>query len=272
MRNYLLPLGLIFIAISIQAQKPVSILQVPGGSQFCKIDEKGISILPSGRYVTPAGSLIRITHDPFGMSISPDGKKAVTLHNGVFTVIDLAVLNSTRVPSYDKKILSPLSNGSFLGVAFAPDSKTVYLSGGDNGAVIVYDIQKFKRLDSISLNGKINGTDFDDSFTSDLLLNESNNELLILDRGNFRLVRYDLTTKKIVASISVGRQPFGLALSADKKMAFVANVGMYSYPLVEGMDSTNYNSMMINWHPYANNSKESIEGTTIDGKKIPGVG
>jgi DNA-binding beta-propeller fold protein YncE len=272
MRKHLLLFASIFLFLLGNAQKPLNILQVPGANEFCKIDEKGISILPSGRYVTPAGQFIRITHDPFGMALSPDGKKAVTLHNGVFTIIDLVSMNATRVPGYDKKIVSPLSNGSFLGVAFAPDSKTVYLSGGDNGAVIVYDIQKFERIDSISLNGEINGTDYEDSFTSDLLLNESNNELLILDRGNFRLVRYDLTAKKIIASIAAGRQPFGLALSADKKMAFVANVGMYSYPLVEGMDSTNYNSMMINWHPYADNSKESIEGTTIDEKKIPGVG
>lgn len=47
---------------------------------------------------------------------------------------------------------------------------------------------------------------------------------------------------------------------------------MYAYPLVEGMDSTNYNSMMINWHPYPDNSPASINGTIIDGKKIPGVG
>ncbi len=272
MKKYFFPFLLMILVVQIYAQNPVSILQIPGTNEFCKINEKGISVLPSGRYVTPAGQLIRITHDPFGMAISPNGTKAVTLHNGVFTIIDLASMNATRVPSYDKKIVSPLSNGSFLGVAFAPDSKTVYLSGGDNGAVIVYDIQKFERIDSISLNGNVNGTDYDDSFTSDLLLNENNNELLILDRGNFRLVRYDLASKKIVASIAAGRQPFGLALSADKKMAFVANVGMYSYPLIEGMDSTNYNSMMINWHPYADNSKESIEGTTIDGKKIPGVG
>ena len=272
MKKIFLSFIVIFFSILVYAQKQVNILQVPGSKEFCKIDEKGISVLPSGRFVTPAGEMIRITHDPFGMAISPDGKNVVTLHNGVFTIIDLASLSHTRVPSYDDKIASPLSNGSFLGVAFAPDSKTIYLSGGDNGAVIVYDISSLQRLDSISLNGKINGEDFGDSFTSDLLLNESNNELLVLDRGNFRMVRIDLATKKITATINVGRQPFGLAVSPDKKMAFVANVGMYSYPLVEGMDSTNYNSMMINWHPYPDNSKASIEGTMIDGKKIPGVG
>lgn len=278
-----------------QPKRGVEILQVPGKNEFCKINEASTTILPSGRYVTPAGSLIRITNDPFGMALSPDGKKAVTLHNGVFTIIDLASLQGIRVPAYNNKLTSPLAHqplnaspfadsitkraittalpqGSFLGVAFAPNSKTVYLSGGDNGAVIVYDIEKLQRVDSITLNGNINGTVFDDSFTSDLLLNQNNNELLILDRGNFRMVRYDLGTKKISASIPVGRQPFGLALSADKKMALVANVGMYSYPLIEGMTKENADSMMIPGHPYGDNTKESINGTVIDGKKIPGVG
>ena len=287
-------LSLLFCSLHLTAQKPVTILQVPGKDQFCSINEKGVSVLPSGRLVTPAGNFIRITNDPFGMCISPDGKKAVTLHNGVFTIVDLALLQATRVPSYNQQINSPLAHdplgdtsfaavdknlkvipspltqGSFLGVAFGDDSKTVYLSGGDNGAVIAYNIETMQRLDSISLNGKVSGVDFDDSFTSDLLYN--NGELLILDRGNFRLVRYDIVSKKITASIPAGRQPFGLAISPDKKMAFVANVGMYEYSLIEKMDSANYNSMMIDHHPYGDNTKESIEGTTIEGKKIPGVG
>ncbi|MGK2862455.1 MAG: bifunctional YncE family protein/alkaline phosphatase family protein [Chitinophagaceae bacterium] len=271
-KKYFLFLILVISSILLNAQRQVNILQVPGKNEFCKIDEKGKSVLPSGRYLTPAGKLIRITHDPFGMAISPDGKKAVTLHNGVFTIIDLSSLSHTRIPSYDGRLTSPLSSGSFLGVAFASDSKTIFLSGGDNGAVIIYDISTLMRLDSISLNGKIDNVNFDDSFTSDLLLNDNKNELLVLDRGNFRMVRIDLTLKKITASIKVGRQPFGLSLSPDKKTAFVANVGMYEYPLVTGMDSSNYNEMMVNWHPYADNTKESINGTIIDGKKIPGVG
>jgi len=253
-----------------QAQKTVHTLQVPGRDLYSKINEKGVSVIPSGRLLTPAGELIRITHDPFGMAVSPDGKKAVTLHDGVFTIIDIAGMTNTRVPSYDKKIVSPLSHGSFLGIAFAPDSRTVYLSGGDNGSVIVYDIERLQRLDSISLNGKVGAEDFEDSFTSDLLLN--GDELLILDRAHFRMVRYHLTDKKITASIPVGRQPFGLSLSSDKKTAFVANVGMYSYPLITGATKENYDSLMISRHPYGDNTPESINGTVMEGKKIPGVG
>lgn len=254
------------------AQKQVNILQVPGINRYSKIDTAGTSVLPSGRFITPAGKTIRITHDPFGLSVSPDGKKAVTLHNGVITLIDIASMNGIRVPAYGKKIVSPLPNGSFLGVAFSPDSKTLYLSGGDNGAVIVYDAEKFVKTDSLSLNGNVGGKEYDDSFTSDLLFNTDKNELLVLDRGNFRLVRIDLGTKKITASINAGRQPFGLALSPDKKTAFVANVGRYAYPLISGATPQNADSIMISQHPYGDNTKESREGTVIEGRKIPGVG
>lgn len=257
---------------SVFSQKKVDILTVPAGDKFTQINQSGISILPSGRLVKPAGSSLLITDGPYGLALSPDGTKAVTLHNGVFTIIDVKSMGATRVPSYDKKLKSPLSKGSFLGVAFAKDSKTIYLSGGDNGAVISYDIQKLARLDSISLNGVVSGKSYVDSFTSDLILNESNNELLVLDKGNFRMVRIDLTTKKITASIPVGRQPFGLSISPDHQTAFVANVGMYSYPLITGTTPANFDSIMISQYPYGDNTKESINGTVVEGRKIPGVG
>lgn len=253
-------------------QKNVEILTVPAENKQTVINQSAITILPSGRFLTPAGDLIRITHDPFGMAVSPDGKKAVTLHNGVFTIIDLLTLETIRIPDYDHKIKSPLSRGSYLGIAFSNDSKTIYLSGGDNGAVIKYDTENLVRLDSVSLDGIVDGIEYDDSFTSDLVLNELENELLVLDRGNFRMVRIDLASNKIKASVKVGRQPFGLALSPDRKTAFVANVGMYEYPLIKGATRDNYDSLMISRHPYGDNTEESINGTVVEDREIPGVG
>lgn len=254
------------------AQKNYEILTVPATEAFTHIDLTGRSVLPSGRFVTPAGKTIQITHDPFGMAVSPDGTTTVTLHNGVFTIINNSTLENLRVPSYDGRIVSPLSSGSFLGVAFAADSRTIYLSGGDNGAVLIYDVRDLKRIDSISLNGRVDSVDYEDSFTSDLLFNESNHELLVLDRGNFRLVRIDLHTKKITASIKTGRQPFGLALSPDHKTVFEANVGMYDYPLLPDLTEKNFDSLLLPFHPYGNDTRESREGYIWHNRKIPGVG
>jgi len=257
-----------------QSQHTYPVLSVPGTADWARIDPTGTSVLPSGRFCTPAGQTIAVTHDPFGMAISPDGATTVTLHDGVFTIIDNKTLSNTRVPSYDGAIRSPLSAGSFLGVAFLPDSKTVYLSGGDNGAVIGYDIATLSRIDSISLNGHnpSDTVDYQDSFTADLLYNGDKNELLVLDRGNFRMVRIDLATKKITASISTGRQPFGLAISPDHKTAFEANVGLYDYPLLPDLTPENYNSKLIPFHPYGDNTPQSKQGYTWNGRKIPGVG
>src|SRR5580693_164976 len=193
-RNTILP-ALLLLTSTIRAQHQYDVLSVPGVNEYAHIDTGGASVLASGRFITPAGTTIRITHDPFGMAISPDGTKIVTLHNGVFTIIDNNTLAATRVPSYDGKIRSPLLHGSFLGVAFAGDSRTVYLSGGDDGAIIAYDVTTLRRTDSISLNGTVDSIDYQDSFTSDLLYNADANELLVLDRGNFRLVRIDLATR-----------------------------------------------------------------------------
>ncbi len=222
------------------AQKTVKMLQVPTENQFSIIHtveegNNGVSIIPSGRQITPVGKVTRITRGAFGLTVSPDESKTLILHhNGVVTVMDLLKNEATRVPSYDGKI-EPLDNETFLGVAFSKDSKTAYLSGGDKGNVLVFDAVSYKKIDSISLNGIFNGEKFEDSFTSDLTINSSNNELLVLDRGNNRLVRIDILSKKITASIPVGRIPFGVSISKDGKKAFVANVGLYDYPLAPGV-------------------------------------
>ena len=241
------------------------ILEVPGANEYAIIDTNGHSVLPSGRYVSPAGKTIRITNDPFGMALSPDGKWAITLHNAAFTRIDLQKNVAVRFPKYgtpDK--LSPYGKSTFLGVVFSKDSEKVYLSGGDLGTVLEVKVASGEVLRKFSLP--------EDSFTSDMAYLPGKNELLVLDRGHFRMYRISLLSGQVVGSVPTGRQPFGISISPDQRFAFVANVGMYAYPLVEGTTAANMNNQYIPYHPYGNDTEESRNGTVIDGKKIPGVG
>jgi WD40 repeat protein len=128
-------------------------LSVPGHREYASINAGKKSVLPSGRYVSPAGQTIQITHDPFGLRISPDGKTAITLHNGVISIISLSDMQSTRIPDYENKLEAPLKKGSFLGIVFHPNLNHVYLSGGDEGTIIVYDYKNLKIIDKIDLNG-----------------------------------------------------------------------------------------------------------------------
>ena len=262
----------LFSLVSNAQTKSYQTLQVPGRNKATFINKNGVSILPSGRLLSPAGKLSQITNDPFGLTISPDGKKAVSLHNGVLTLFLLDKDSSIRIPDYEGKIPSPFTNGSLLGAAFHADSRRVYLSGGDNGEIIEFDCETLRKTDSISLNGTYLDSSFHDSFTSDLIYNAKNNELLVLDQAYYRMVRIDLASKKVTASIPVGRLPFGIAISADGQHAVVANVGMYAYPLIEGSTPQNFNEKLINRHPYGHNTPESRNGTVVDGRVIPAVG
>ncbi|MCU0354164.1 MAG: hypothetical protein MUD08_10570 [Cytophagales bacterium] len=266
----------------------VRVLQVPGLDEYCRINPGGVSVLPSGRHVTPAGKTVRITRAPFGLKLTPDGKKALILHhNGVLTVVDTDNLdNAIRIPSYDNQRPAVLDGATFLGIAFSKDSRTAYLSGGDKGNVVIFDMEKLVKTGEISLNTP----DFEESFTSDLTIDHARNELLVLDRANFRLVRHSLPPSPSQgggeknspplgggvgggASIKTGRIPFGIALSPDRKLAFVANVGLYEYPAVPGVTPANKDTMMLRFPPYATPSKEAEEGVTLpDGRRIPGLG
>ena len=263
-----------FAVCAAHAQKTVKTLQAPAGNQSSIIHTEGVSIIPSGRFVTPVGKVTRITRGAFGLAIAPDESKALVLHhNGVVTVVDLKTKESVRVPSYDDKIPT-LDNATFLGVAFSKDNRTAYLSGGDKGNVLVFDAVTFKKIGDISLDTTFNGEKFEDSFTSDLTINPLKNELLVLDRGNNRLVRIDILTKKITASMPVGRIPFGISVSKDGQKAFVANVGLYDYPLAPGVTPNNKDTFHLDFPAFGIPSKEAdTEGVTLpDGRFIPALG
>jgi DNA-binding beta-propeller fold protein YncE len=275
MNHLLLTLSLLCTTSLLFGQnRSVNTLQVPGLAEYCKINPAGHSVLPSGRYVTPVGKTLRITRSPFGMTLSPDQKKALVLHhNGVLTVIDLQQPDqATRIPSYDKKIPA-INNATFIGAAFAPDNKTAYLSGGDGGNIAVFNTETLRKTDSISLNGLFEGIDYTDSYTSDLALDATRGLIYALDRGNNRLVRVDIASRRITGSVNVGRIPFGITLVPDGKMAFVANVGLYNYPLVPGLTLANKDSMLLQFPPYAHPTPESEKGVTLpDGRFVPGLG
>jgi YVTN family beta-propeller protein len=250
-------------------------LQPPGLTEYASVNltPGGSSVLPNGRFVTPAGTTLRITHDPFGLAVSPDGKTLLTLHDRVLTVIRPGGAEApVRLPSYDKTLPSPVPEGSCMGVAFAPGGETAYLSGGNNGSVVLFDLNTLRAAGSIGIDGEFAGRQFTDSFTTDLAVSRDGGRLFVLDRANFRLVTIDVGARKVVQSVPVGRLPFGLALSPDGSLAYVANVGLYEYPLVPGVAKQTGDKNMLPYPPYGIPSKEAEEGVEFMGRKMPGLG
>jgi DNA-binding beta-propeller fold protein YncE len=279
MKNTLITAILLATACMVMAQQRTQLV-VPGANEYCIINPDGKSVVPSGRYVSPIGQTTRISKGAYGLAVSPDQSVALVLHqNGVVTRMDLTgKMEPQQVPNFntiiaDAKREIKAHPTAYLGVVFAADNKTAYLSGGNDGQVVVFDTKTMQKIDSISLDGEFGSKKYKDSFTSDITIDNKRNEILALDRANNRLVRISISTKKIIASIPVGRIPFGIQLSPDGKKALVANVGMFEYPLMPGVTPTNKDEMMMQRTIYALPSKEAEEGVRLpDGRFVPGLG
>src|SRR5262245_27941447 len=115
------------------------------------IDGVHAAVLPNGRLVTPAGTEVNVqAPKPFGMALSPDGKTIATVNSGAGPFSLTVVANvSSGAPSVKRIDL----NATFMGVAFSPDSKRVYVSGGENGNIWIADVDLGKAVGSVNLNG-----------------------------------------------------------------------------------------------------------------------
>jgi len=262
----LLFLAIPVLVLSCRNDKTITTLQVPGLNRYCQINLNGESIIPSGRIVKPSGEFIRIAHDPFGLTLSPDGSVALAVHDNTLSLIKTSDMSFTeaQAPFEDK--------GSYMGAAISSDNKTAYLSGGDNGDIIILDLVSLKNKKRVSINGNSDGKNYKDSFTGDIILSKDEKKLYILDQFNFRMVILDLEKYSVIHSIPVGRFPLGIDISPDEKFAYVANTGIFDYPVAPGLNEKNIEEVGLDFPPYGFPSEEAEEGVEIDGRFIPGLG
>src|SRR3989442_1513528 len=109
-----------------------------------------------------------------------------------------------------------------------------------------------------------------DAFTTDLALSPDGRRLYALDLAHYRLVVIDTERREAVGSVAVGRNPMALSLSADGRRAYVANMGTFRYALLETPQGKDPRG--IPFPPFGYPSREAREGTTADGRPVPGLG
>ena len=256
----------LLLITSCENKNQVTTLQVPGTDRYCKINIDGESVLPSGRIVKPYGEFTLISPDPFGLALSPDGSLALAVHNNQLTLIKTKD-NSSAVR------LAPFQNkGSYMGAAIRKDNKLAFLSGGDNGDIIVFDLETMKNIKRIPINGMCDGKNYRESFAGDIRLSDNEKRLFILDQFNFRMVIMDIESNRILKSIPAGRFPLGIDISPDGKFAYIANTGIFDYPVAPGLNEKNIEETGLDFPPYGFPSEEAENGVEIDGRFIPGLG
>ncbi|MBC7374796.1 MAG: bifunctional YncE family protein/alkaline phosphatase family protein [Frankiales bacterium] len=161
----------------------------------------------------------------------------------------------------------------FMGLAYSPDGRTIYASGGSSGALQVIDVATAQVTSTLDLDATFGGRTWQGSYLGDLVLSKDGARLFVVDQANFRLVEVAVSPAGLtpLRSLPTGRYPFSVALSPDGTRAHVAAVGTYEYQPVQGFvpgDPTT----ALTFPPFGAPTKASLHGTTYEGKKVPALG
>lgn len=292
-RSVLPLLAALSLAPASRATDP-PLLQAPAGSDVARVVPDGVTILPNGRLLTPAGRRLFTTQDLWNLRLRPDGKVAVALTSHGITVYPQP--DATRAPAAHAAGFVLAHKGLCPSGVFTRDGSRLILGSGDDGGIIVYDTHDWHDTDAV-LGGaagtapagplrvreqapltaiSADGNGVKDSYINDLALSPDERFVYGVDIANQRVVTFDLTAGAVVGSVPAGREPYALLLSPDGKRLYVANIGLFDYtlipkPMAEAV-AAGANVNGLSKPPFAFPSRESEQGVEAEGRHIAGLG
>lgn len=233
------------------------------------------SILPGGRLITPLGRSYATGPAPFGLAISPSGNLVISANGG--PQCSLTVLRRDKMYWWVKD--APVGEGAdrngwssvFMGLAFEGE-RSLFVSEGNSGRVRLIDPSNnaTKRVYDLNVDG------FQDSYTGDLAFDRERDILYVLDQANFRMAAIDTRRHRVIASLRTGRLPFAIALSPDKRKAYITNLGMFQYRPIPGADPNQARETGLPFPAFGFPSAEASAGVRRETARgpvdVPGLG
>lgn len=238
-----------------QSEEALAKASEPAG--FSGTDE---AIVPMGRRITPAGTLVDVGYFPIGVRVSPDGKLAYVVHSGLWKmeVIDIEA---------GKVIQVVPGVGGFRGVELSADGQTVYTGESSNGTVSRFLLEKgqLRNGGHVELVGAPTTVTLSRDETRLIVVSGPNSRaweldpttleieaeyvtkgvypyaalttpddgaLLVTHVGGDTLTVIDRATGAILHDIKVGLNPMGLAVDTKRNLAYVANTDADSISVV----------------------------------------
>ena len=192
-------------------------------------------------------------------NLGPDAASLTVLeHDKTWEVRQLPAAPNRGAGPPDENVWRSVS----LGIVLSGE-RTAFVAEGNSGRVALIDLSSGERRRAIDLNQ--NG--YRDSFTGELALDAQRGVLYVADQANFRVAAIDTRSRQILASVRVGRLPFAMTLSLDRRRLYVTNVGMFQYQALPGA---------IGFPPFGFPSAAAAEGVELVTERgtvrVPGLG
>ncbi|MFL5610339.1 MAG: SMP-30/gluconolactonase/LRE family protein [Gemmatimonadaceae bacterium] len=174
-------------------------------------DPSGVRRLPTGAQLDPAGASYDVGPMPLAMILTPEKNRLIVLLNGWreqgIQVVDRRsgqVLQTVALPAV------------FLGVAFAPDGKALYVSGGNQDVIYRFDWngERATLVDSIALAVKQprrSGT----RYPAGIAISPDGRSLYTAENLGDSLAVVDVATRRVVQRLATEKYPYGVTVGPD---------------------------------------------------------
>lgn len=175
-------------------------------------------LLPTGWKLTPAGQSLPLGDLPLNIAVAPHKKWIAVTNNGQgkhsLQLIDVQknqLLHSLNIPI------------GWLGLAFSDDSRTLYVSGGNNNTILRYAVVANRLVlhDTITL-----GKPWPKRISpAGLCADDQRGLLYVVTKENHSLYVVDTRSKQVVYRDSLGKEAYTCLLSPDRKRLYITHWG-----------------------------------------------
>ena len=224
-----------FVAASkLGASTAAQMMVVPAGNQPAHIESLSRAVLPDGRLITAAGKQLQVGLEPFGSSLSPDGKTLLVSdsgNDGSGGPVNAAEFIDTTSLTITSRLVQP---GFFVGTAFSANGKTAYISVANDGSK-PSDYVLYHTIGSIDATKEITATLRPNDFPAGLSLAPNGKTIAVVASGadvpgtGNALCLFDAASGKLIRRVAVGNYPYQAQFSADSSTVYVSNWGTFSY-------------------------------------------
>ncbi|HET9014056.1 MAG TPA: phosphatase PAP2 family protein, partial [Thermomicrobiaceae bacterium] len=199
----------------------------------------------AGWLLTPAGTQTNLGDFPMAAALSPDGRYLVVSNDGdgvqSLQVVDVSTSTVVQTVPY------PAPQALYLGLAFAPDGRTLYAAAGGNNLIRVYSFHGgvLGELAPIALSSRRT------VYPGGLALSRDGGTLYVANNLSSSISAIDTASRRVMATTLVGRNPYGVALGRDGRTLYVTNSGESSVTVLDAATLRRRATITVGLHPNA---------------------